>query len=157
MLYIYKCYFYRLLLPKDSRIIAETLFKLGIAEELRGNGDQGSNLLANAKTILDQRIKMLENLNDDESKHEMAEIKSIILEIMDKIDIKKREITAMSRLLVDNDARANKEITMNSGTLSTIKHTSDISHLVLKRSKLDEETDGTQNKISKLEELAAAK
>lgn len=158
MLYIYKYYVYRLLLPEDSRIIAETLFQLGIAEELGGSGDRAIELLTDAATVLNQRIKTLENSTDDKATEEMAEVKSIIPEIQDRIvDIKERKRAAVSALLAAVGASANKETTMNGGASSTTKQTSNISHLVRKRPKQEEEIDGTPNKISKLEELAASK
>lgn len=158
MLCIHKYYFYRLLLPEDSRIIAETLFQLGIAEELGGSGDKAIELLTDAATVLDQRIKTLENSTDDKAKEEITEVKSIIPEIQVRIvDIMERKKAAVSALLAAVDASANKETTINGGASSTAKQTSNISHLVRKRPKQEEETDETPNKISKLEELAAAK
>lgn len=101
---------------------------------------------------------MLEKSNDDKAKIEMTEIKSVILEIMDKIfNIKERKRVAVSRLLVDKNDRANKETTVNSEALSIIQYTSNISHLMPKRPISEEETDGTQNKMSKLEELEVPK
>lgn len=134
---------------------------MGIAEELGGSGDRAIELLTDAATVLNQRITILEKSTDDSAREEMAEIKTIIPEIMDKIvDIKERKKAAMNALLAAvAGISANKKTIMNgeAAASSTIKQTSNISHLVRKRPKQEEETDGTPNKISKIEELAATK
>jgi len=137
----------RLLLPEDSRIIAETLFQLGIAHELEGSCDKATDFLSEALCVLEQRIKNLENLTDDKANEEGVEIKAIIPEIRERInDIKERKRTAMEAIFAAvATAKTNSE-----AELFTVKPASDISHLVRKRPK-QEETDGTPNKVLKLE------
>ncbi|XP_060840213.1 histone-binding protein N1/N2-like [Rhopalosiphum padi] len=148
----------RLLLPEDSRIIAETLFQLGIAQELGGSGEQAIELLSEAVTVLNHKIKTLENMNNDSDiiKAEIAEVKSIIPEIQEKIvDIKERKKAAVSALLAA--VGASNLATTNGETSSTIKQASNISHLVRKRPKQEETADAAPNKVPKLEESSNAK
>ncbi|XP_026815358.1 protein HGV2-like [Rhopalosiphum maidis] len=148
----------RLLLPEDSRIIAETLFQLGIAQELGGSGEQAIELLSEAVTVLNHKIKTLENMNNDSDiiKAEIAEVKSIIPEIQEKIvDIKERKKAAVSALLAA--VGASNLATTNGETSSTIKQASNISHLVRKRPKQEETADAAPNKVPKLEESSNVK
>lgn len=150
---------FRLLLPEDSRIIAETLFQLGIAQELSGSGERAIELLTEAAAVLDQRILNLNNLtdeNDDEkTKEEVVEIKAIIPEIREKIvDIKERKKAVMSALMAA--VSGVNELTTNGGGSSTSKQVSNISHLVRKRPKQGE-SDETPNKVPKVEESTTVK
>lgn len=148
----------RLLLPEDSRIIAETLFQLGIAQELGGSGEQAIELLTEAVTVLNHKIKTLESMNSDSeiTKAEIAEVKSIIPEIQEKIvDIKERKKAAVSALLAA--VGASNLATTNGETSSTTKQASNISHLVRKRPKQEETADIAPNKVPKLEESSNTK
>lgn len=141
-----------MLLPEDSRVIAETLFQLGIAQELGGSGDQAVEFLTEAKLVLNQRIKTLEDMTDknDKAIEEMAEIKAIIPEIQEKIvDIKERKKAAVSALL----AAVSKT---NGEPSSTTTQATNINHLVRKRQKQGD-TDGTPNKVPKHDESTATK
>lgn len=149
-------FLYRLLLPEDSRIIAETLFQLGIAQELGGSGEQAVELLTEAAAVLDQRIKNLESLTDntDKANEEVADIKTIVPEIRERIiDIKERKKAAVSALLAAVGA-ANEAT--NNGTSSGAKQAASINHLVRKRPK-QEESDETPNKIPKIEKSTDVK
>ncbi|XP_050542520.1 protein HGV2 [Daktulosphaira vitifoliae] len=141
----------RLLLPGDSRIIAETLFQLGIAQELGGSGERAVELMKEAATVLDQRIKNLESSNSDEkSKEEIAEIKTVIPEIQERIiDINERKKAAISALLAAVGAA--NEGTKNGCESSSSKEVSNINHLIRKRPK-QSDSDETPNKIPKIEE-----
>ncbi|KAE9545629.1 hypothetical protein AGLY_001172 [Aphis glycines] len=148
----------RLLLPEDSRIIAETLFQLGIAQELGGSGEQAIELLTEAVTVLNHKIKTLESMNSDSDtiKAEIAEVKSIIPEIQEKIvDIKERKKAAVSALLAA--VGASNLATTNGESSSTTKQASNISHLVRKRPKQEETADIAPNKVPKLEESSNTK
>lgn len=128
---------------------------MGIAQELGGSGEQAIELFTEAAAVLDQRMKTLENSTNDNAAEEVAEIKSIIPEIQDKIvDIKERKKAAISALLAAVGAAP--ETTTNSGASTSTKQASNIGHLVRKRPK-QEETDGTPNKVPKLEESSTAK
>lgn len=152
-----KLHFYRLLLPEDDRIIAETLFQLGIAQELGGSGEQAIALLCEASTVLNQKVKSLQTLNtSDTVQAEIAEIKSIIPEIQEKIvDIKERKKAAVSALLAAVGA-CNVAAT-NGEASSTTKQASNIGHLVRKRPKQEETADAAPNKVPKLDEFPNAK
>ncbi|CAI6373133.1 unnamed protein product [Macrosiphum euphorbiae] len=147
----------RLLLPEDDRIIAETLFQLGIAQELGGSGEQAIALLCEASTVLNQKVKSLQTLNtSDTVQAEIAEIKSIIPEIQEKIvDIKERKKAAVSALLAAVGA-CNVAAT-NGEASSTTKQASNIGHLVRKRPKQEETADAAPNKVPKLDEFPNAK
>lgn len=134
------------MLPEDSRIIAETLFNLGLAHELAGCYEKAINFLNEALDVLEQRIKNLENSTDDKL-NEGVQIKAIIPEIRERInDIKERKRAAIEAVF-----EATKSPKPSGETsLSTVKPASNISHLVRKRPK-QEETDETPNKILKLE------
>lgn len=150
-----------MLLPEDSRIIAETLFQLGIAQELGGSGDQAIEFLTEATAVLNERIKTLENLIDknDKAIEEIAEVKAVIPEIMERIlDIKERKKAAVSALLA---AVCTNNVSTTSGGSSSATdvlttQATNINHLVRKRPKQDE-IDGTPNKVPKLEESLATK
>lgn len=147
----------RLLLPEDDRIIAETLFQLGIAQELGGSGEQAIALLCEASTVLNQKVKSLQTLNtSDTVQAEIDEIKSIIPEIQEKIvDIKERKKAAVSALLAAVGA-CNVAAT-NGEASSTNKQASNIGHLVRKRPKQEETADAAPNKVPKLDESSNAK
>jgi len=140
-------------LPEDSRIIAETLFQLGLTQEMSGSGTQAIELLTEAVAVLEQRIKTLEILSDEKTK-EVAEIKTIIPEIKEKIvDIKERKQATISALMGAMGA-ASSEAT--NGSSSTTKQVSNISHLVRKRPKQEETDSSVPNKVPKVEEPSTA-
>lgn len=146
-------------MPEDNRIIAETLFQLGIAKEMDGSGGEAIELLTEAASVLEQRITNLENQIDDKAKEEVTEIKSIIPEIKEKIiDIKERKQAAMSAMLMAMGA-SNKEASNGESSSSSpsIKQVSNISHLVRKRPKEEETTGAIPNKVPKIEESTVAK
>ncbi|XP_022179363.1 protein HGV2-like [Myzus persicae] len=148
----------RLLLPEDSRIIAETLFQLGIAQELGGSGEQAIELLTEAAAVLNQKIKTLESMDNDNetTQAEIAEVKSIIPEIQEKIvDIKERKKAAVSALLAA--VGACNVATTNGEASSTSKQASNIGHLVRKRPKQEETADAAPNKVPKLDDSSNAK
>jgi len=124
---------------------------------LGGSGDQAVELLTEAAAVLSQKIISLENMENDSDiiKAEIAEVKSIIPEIQEKIvDIKERKKAAVSALLAAVGAAT--VATTNGEATSTTKQASNIGHLVRKRPK-QEETDEAPNKVPKLEESSTAK
>lgn len=159
---ILKCLFFRLLLPEDSRLIAETLFQLGIAHELDGSGEKAIELLNEAAAVLDQRIKTLEATSNNSDmdmtkvKEEVAEIKSIIPEINEKIvDIKDRKRAAVSALLAAVGVSC--EATTNGASSSSNKQASNINHLVRKRPKEEASEGVPNNKVPKIEDSTSTK
>lgn len=147
-----------MLLPEDSRIIAETLFQLGIAQELGGSSATSVELLTEAAAVLEQRIKNLENSTDEKSVKEVAEIKTIIPEIKEKIiDLKERKQAAVCALMAAVGA-SSKATNGGGSSSSPTKQVSNISHLVRKRPKQeDASTTTVPNKVPKLEESTATK
>lgn len=140
-------------MPEDSRIIAETLFQLGLTQEMSGSGTRAIELLTEAVAVLEQRIKTLEILPDEKTK-EVAEIKTIIPEIKEKIvEIKERKQATISALMGAMGA-ASSEAT--NGSSSTTKQVSNISHLVRKRPKQEETDSSVPNKVPKVEEPSTA-
>jgi len=126
---------------------------LGLAHELEGLLDKAVILLSEALDVLNRRISTLENLTDDKAKEEIAEIKAIIPEIRERVgDIKERRRATMEAMCAVVEAKI-KTTTNGGASSSTAKPASNISHLVRKRPK-QEETDGTPNKVSKLETMA---
>lgn len=146
-------FFYRYLLPEDSRIIAETLFQLGITQEMYGSSSLAIQSLSEAVAVLQQRIKTLINSSDENFKTEVAEIKTIIPDIQEKIDDinqrKQANVTAFLAVLGTNSKATN-------GSSSTTEQVSNISHLVRKRPKQDETNGSVSNKVPKLEESSTA-
>lgn len=131
---------------------------MGIAQELGGSGEQAVELLTEAVTVLNHKIKTLESMNSDSeiTKAEIAEVKSIIPEIQEKIvDIKERKKAAVSALLAA--VGASNLATTNGETSSATKQASNISHLVRKRPKQEETADIAPNKVPKLEESSNTK
>lgn len=119
-----------------------------------GSGEEAIALLTDAVTVLNQRIKNLEDLTNENNKvkqEEVTEIKAIIPEIKDRIvDIKERKKAAVSALFAAV-LGANNEAAKNGGESSNTKQASNINHLVRKRPK-ECETDGTPTKVPKLED-----
>lgn len=131
---------------------------MGIAQELGGSGEQAIALLCEASTVLNQKVKSLQSLDiNDTVQAEIAEIKSIIPEIQEKIvDIKERKKAAVSALLAAVGA-CNVSTTTNGEASSTIKQASNIGHLVRKRPKQEETVDAAPNKVPKLDESSNVK
>lgn len=122
-----------------------------------GSGEQAIELLTEAVTVLNHKIKTLESMNNDSdiTKAEIAEVKSIIPEIQEKIvDIKERKKAAVSALLAAVGA---SNLATTNGEASSTKQVSNISHLVRKRPKQEETADIAPNKVPKLEESSSTK
>jgi len=74
------------LLPSDSRLIAETLYQLGVAQEFHQHYDDAVGSLNSAIDVLKKRIA---NLSSTEGETEVKEIQALVPEIEEKIkDIK---------------------------------------------------------------------
>jgi len=75
-------------LPKDSRIVAETHYQLGVAQGYNNQFEDAVSSLNTAIKILKERIKNLKessSVSDDVQK-EIAELETLIPEIEEKID-----------------------------------------------------------------------
>jgi len=74
------------LLPSDSRLIAETLYQLGLAQEYHQQYDEAVGSMNSAIDVLKKRIA---NLSADEEATEIKEIEALVPGIVEKInDIK---------------------------------------------------------------------
>lgn len=128
---------------------------MGIAQELYGSDEEAIKLLNESVLVLDNRIKNLRDLtNEDDNinyEKETAEINAIVPEIKDRIvDIRERKMAVVSALLAAVSS-TNNDTNKNGGESSSTKPVSNISHLIRKRPK-EGENDGTPTKIPKLEE-----
>merc|ERR1712042_164423 len=75
-------------LPKDSRIVAETHYQLGVAQGYNNQFEDAVSSLNTAIKILKERVKNLKessSVSDDVQK-EIAELETLIPEIEEKID-----------------------------------------------------------------------
>ena len=75
-------------LPKDSRIVAETYYQMGVAQGYNNQFEDAVSSLNTAIKILKERIKNLKessSVSDDVQK-EIAELETLIPEIEEKID-----------------------------------------------------------------------
>merc|ERR1711874_889212 len=174
------------LLPEDSRCIAETHYRLGVALGFNAQFDEAVNALSDAIGVLEKRISLLKESkeSEDPSKkkdafytrdREIEEIQGIIPEIREKIadtkDMQEETIKKIGdkRLLEDAFAAAAAKAveqekpeasTENGGEAATSsKAAGNISHLVKKRKKSEEKTNGdsSPNKKPHLENGEAAK
>lgn len=174
------------LLPEDSRCIAETHYQLGVALGFNAQFDEAVNALSDAIAVLEKRIANLKESKEsqDQSKSkdafytregEIKEIEGIIPEIREKIvdtkDMQEETIKKIGdrRLVEDmmtavataaSAASAAKEKVEEADTSK--KAVGNISHLVKKRKKADEEgdvnghTNGSEVKKPHLENGAGA-
>merc|ERR1712223_545609 len=96
----------RNLLPSDLRLIAETLYQLGLAQEYHQQYDEAVGSLNSAIDVLKKRIA---NLSADEGATEIKEIEALVPDIVEKInDIKEtkaeEERNKKAKLDRNNDA-----------------------------------------------------
>merc|ERR1712223_1846695 len=96
----------RNLLPSDLRLIAETLYQLGLAQEFHQQYDEAVGSLNSA---IDMLKKHIANLSPDEEAAEIKEIEALVPEIVEKInDIKEtkaeEERNKKAKLDRNNDA-----------------------------------------------------
>merc|ERR1712055_508488 len=75
-------------LPKDSRIIAETHYQLGVAQGFNGQYDEAVESLNAAIKIIKEKTKNMKEVSkstSDEEKKEIAELEALVPEIEEKI------------------------------------------------------------------------
>lgn len=127
------------LFEKDSRTVAETYYKLGIAYSTTTQIDSAINSFNNSLEYLNNRISTLEKLEDKnkEVEDEIKEIKNLIPEIEEKVaDMKTYKDEAMKNIFTAlKDAPKSESSTSSS---SSSKPVTDISHLVKRKRKADE-------------------
>jgi len=75
-------------LPKDSRIIAETHYQLGVAQGFNAQYDEAVESLNSAIKIIKEKTKNMKEANkspSDDQKKEIAELEALVPEIEEKI------------------------------------------------------------------------
>jgi len=128
-------------LPKDSRLVAETHYQLGVAQGFNAQYDEAVESLTSAITIIKEKIK---NLNEthktlsDEIKKEISELEALVPEIEEKIaDTKdmKKEAESKPKEGEEGFSAATKDATKSVSTIAV---------------KRKAEDDGTDAKIKKV-------
>lgn len=136
--------------PPDHRAIAEIHYQLGLAYAMANNFDASIEQFKQASALLEARIVYLQNTQNDpppESDNpfytvegEIKELKGLLPEIQDKItDIKdlKRDAEIMKEEALNDTVEQGDA----AGNGTTSKPASDISHLVRKKRKAEDEAD----------------
>ena len=67
------------------RIVAETLYQVGIAQGFNAQYDEAVESLKNAINLIKSRIGNLQKAEDEETKKEVTDLKALIPEIEEKI------------------------------------------------------------------------
>jgi len=128
-------------LPKDSRLVAETHYQLGVAQGFNAQYDEAVESLNNAITIIKEKIK---NLNEthkapsDDIKKGISELEALVPEIEEKIaDTKdmKKEAESKPKEVKEGCGGASKDATKSVSTIAV---------------KRKAEDDGTDVKIKKV-------
>ncbi|XP_057657610.1 histone-binding protein N1/N2 [Diorhabda carinulata] len=127
------------LFDEDSRTVAETYYKLGVAYSTGGRIDAAINSFNNSLDYLNRRISSLGELVDKNKgiDDEINEIKNLIPEIEEKIaDMRTYKDEAMTNIFTAlKDGPKNESSTSSSNSSKPI---TDISHLVKRKRKADE-------------------
>merc|ERR1712004_325222 len=159
---------------EDSRCIAETHYRLGVALGFNAQFDEAVNALSDAIGVLEKRIFLLKESKEsqDPSKkkdafytreREIEEIESIIPETIKKIGDKRLledAFAAAAAKAVEQEKPETSKAENGEASSSSSKSAGNISHLVKKRKKSEEEqkTNGSSpNKKPHLENGDAAK
>lgn len=140
--------------PPDHRAIAEIHYQLGLAHAMANDFDASIEQFRQASALLEARIVHLQSMQDDPPPEscndpfytvqgEIKELKDLLPEIQDKIaDIKdlKKEAGVIKDIKEDvlNDVAESSDA---AGNGATFKPASDISHLVRKKRKAEDEAD----------------
>ncbi|XP_018575371.1 protein HGV2 [Anoplophora glabripennis] len=135
------------LFPDDSRTVAETFYKLGVAYSTDTQIDEAVESFQSSLRYLQNRINNLEKAGDgkDEVAEEIEEIKGLVPDIEEKIaDMKSYKDETMKQIMSavaeskPTSSAAGGPSSSVSADSSTSKPASDISHLVKRKRKLDE-------------------
>ncbi|KAJ8934019.1 hypothetical protein NQ314_013655 [Rhamnusium bicolor] len=130
------------LFTKDSRTVAETYYKLGIAYSTNTQIDEAIQSFKNSLQYLQNRIDLLEKVEDrkDEVEEEIKEIKNLIPDIEEKItDMKSYKDETLKKIMsAVTEPKASSGGASTSSNATSTKPATDISHLVKRKRKLDE-------------------
>jgi len=138
-------------LPKDSRLVAETHYQLGVAQGFNAQYNEAVESLNNAITIIKEKIK---NLNEthktpsDDIKKEISELEALVPEIEEKIaDTKdmKKEAESKPKEGEEGFSAASKDATKS------------VSTIAVKRKAEDDGTDAKMKKVAAESEKDAEK
>merc|ERR1711925_49352 len=138
-------------LSKDSRLVAETHYQLGVAQGFNAQYDEAVESLNNATTIIKEKIK---NLNEthktpsDDIKKEISELEALVPEIEEKIvDTKdmKKEAESKPKGGEEGFSAASKDATKS------------VSTIAVKRKAEDDGTDAKMKKVAAESEKDAEK
>ncbi|XP_020298680.1 nuclear autoantigenic sperm protein [Pseudomyrmex gracilis] len=151
--------------PRDHRAIAEIHYQMGVAHSIANNFDASIEQFNQASALLEAKIVYLKTLQDDPPQSddpfytvegEIKELQDLLPEIQEKIaDIKdqKKEADVIKKIKEEaNGCSSNAEAKANEASGSGIasKPVSDISHLVRKKRKAeDEESNSTASPCKK--------
>ncbi|CAG9836633.1 unnamed protein product [Diabrotica balteata] len=124
---------------KDSRTVAETYYKLGVAYSTNTQIDEAITSFNSSLEYLNNRIVHLESVEDkkDEVDEEIKEIKSLIPDIQEKVtDMKTYKDEALKNIVsaMTEGIKSDKP----APSTSSSKPATDISHLVKRKRKADE-------------------
>merc|ERR1712034_149918 len=138
-------------LPKDSRLVAETHYQLGVAQGFNAQYDEAVESLNNAITIIKEKIKILNETHktpSDDIKKEISELEALVPEIEEKIvDTKemKKEAESKPKEVEEGFGGASKDATKS------------VSTIAVKRKAEDEGTDAKIKKVAAESEKDAEK
>lgn len=141
--------------PRDHRAIAEIHYQLGLTHAMANNFDTSVEQFNQASALLEAKIVHLKTVQDNPPQSddpfytvegEIKELQELLPEIQEKIaDIKdmKKEADVIKEIKEErlNGCSKDGEASEASGSGSTSKPASDISHLVRKKRKADDEED----------------
>ncbi|XP_050308580.1 nuclear autoantigenic sperm protein-like [Anthonomus grandis grandis] len=131
------------LFAKDSRAVAETLYKLGMAYSTNSQIDEAIDSFNRSLEYLRNRIKTLEEIKlpSQEQKDEIEEVKSLMPEIEDKIaDMRVYKEEAIKKLTeaIKEPTKPTSQDGAGSSGASSSKPATNISHLVKRKRKIEE-------------------
>lgn len=162
------------ILEPDHRDIAETLFQLGMAYSLSNQYDEAINSFKLSLNVLEDRIKNLENKQKPDPatsdnpfytvENEIAEIKNLLPEIKEKIsdmeDFKKEAIQSVVEATLKSTSKskdgASCSSSVQNGTADN-KPATDISHLIRKKRKPEDEAESDKGKKVRSDEEKGTK
>lgn len=152
------------ILEPDHRDIAETLFQLGMAYSLSNQYDEAIDSFKSSLNVLEDRIKNLENKEKPDTatsdnpfytvESEIAEIKNLLPEIKEKItdmeDFKKEAIQSVMEATLRSTSKSTDGASCSSSSVQNgsidSKPVTDISHLIRKKRKPEDETESDKAK-----------
>ncbi|XP_066258431.1 protein HGV2 isoform X2 [Euwallacea similis] len=138
------------LFAKDSRTVAETLYKLGMAYSTNSQMDEAIQSFTNSLEYLKHRIATLKEIKPPTQEHddEIEEIQGLIPEIEDKIaDMHVYKDEAIKKV-TEAIAESTKKQEAASSNSNGNARVSDISHLVKRKRKIEEVDNSSEGPTS---------